>query len=239
MNEQTPNHDPDEVAKFDALASRWWDPDGEFRPLHRMNPARIGYIDKRAGIRGRHCLDIGCGGGILSEGLATSAAAVTGIDMASAALDVARLHLHESGLGNVEYRRQSARELAEEQPGQFDLVTCLEVLEHVPAPAELVADCARLVRPGGHVFFSTLNRHPKAWALAIAGAEYVLGLLPKGTHDYRKFIQPAELDAWGRRAGLELRDLAGLHYSPRTETFRVGGNVDVNYLAHFVRPDDA
>jgi len=230
------NHDPDEIAKFDALASRWWDPHGEFKPLHLMNPLRVQYIDQRAGLAGKHCLDIGCGGGILSEGMAATAATVTGIDMAGAALAVARLHLHESGLNNIDYHEQSAGDLAVEKPGAFDVVTCLEVLEHVPDPARLINACAQLVRPGGDIIFSTINRNPKAFALAIVGAEYLMQLLPKGTHEYARFIQPAELDAWGRRAGLELRDITGLHYSPFSETFRLGGNADVNYLAHFVRP---
>ena len=230
------NHDPDEIAKFDALASRWWDPAGEFKPLHLMNPLRVQYIDQRAGLVGKQCLDVGCGGGILSEGMAAMATTVTGIDMATSVLAIARLHLLESGLENIDYREQSAADLAQEKPGGFDIVTCLEVLEHVPDPAALIAACARLVRPGGDIIFSTINRNPKAYALAIVGAEYLLQMLPKGTHDYAKFIQPAELDAWGRRAGLELRDISGLHYSPLTETFRLGGNADVNYLAHFTRP---
>jgi 2-polyprenyl-6-hydroxyphenyl methylase/3-demethylubiquinone-9 3-methyltransferase len=230
------NHDPDEIAKFDALASRWWDPRGEFKPLHLMNPLRVQYIDQHAGLAGKHCLDIGCGGGILSEGLAVTAATVTGIDMAGAALATARLHLHESGLDNIDYYEQSAADLATEKPAAFDMVTCLEVLEHVPEPARLIEACARLVRPGGDVFFSTINRNPKAFALAIIGAEYLMRMLPKGTHEYAKFIQPAELDAWGRRAGLELKDITGLHYSPLSETFHLGDNADVNYLAHFIRP---
>jgi len=231
-----PDHDPEEIAKFDALASRWWDPQGEFRPLHLMNPLRVQYIDQRAGLAGKACLDIGCGGGILSEGMAVTAASVTGIDLASSVLAIARLHLHVSDLKNIDYREQSATDLAMEKPAAFDLVTCLEVLEHVPDPAALIEACSRLVRPGGDVIFSTINRNPKAWAVAIVGAEYLMRMLPKGTHDYARFIQPAELDTWGRRAGLELKDISGLHFSPLTETFRLGGNADVNYLAHFIRP---
>ncbi len=230
------NHDPDEIAKFDALASRWWDPHGEFKPLHLMNPLRVEYINRRAGLAGKDCLDIGCGGGILSEGMAATAASVTGIDMAGSVLEIARLHLHESGLTNIEYHELSAGDLATERPGVFDIVTCLEVLEHVPDPARLISTCAQLVRPGGDIILSTINRNPKAYAMAIVGAEYLLQLLPKGTHEYARFIQPAELDTWGRCAGLELRDVTGLHYSPFSETFNLGGNVDVNYLAHFVRP---
>lgn len=232
------DHDPVEIAKFDALASRWWDPAGDFRPLHLMNPLRVEYIDQRAGLDGKDCLDVGCGGGILSEGLAAKATTVTGLDLAGSALDVARLHVHESGLQNIDYREQSATDLAIEKPAAFDIVTCLEVLEHVPDPAALITACARLVRPGGDVIFSTINRNAKAFALAIVGAEYLLRLLPKGTHNYARFIQPAELDSWGRCAGLELKDITGLHFSPLTETFRLGGNADVNYLAHFKRPPD-
>jgi 2-polyprenyl-6-hydroxyphenyl methylase/3-demethylubiquinone-9 3-methyltransferase len=228
------NFDPEEVGKFDDLASRWWDPEGEFKPLHRMNPLRLDYIAQRATtIDGKRCVDIGCGGGILSEGLARQAADVTGVDFAGAALEVARLHLREAGLDNVRYLEISADALADEEPGSYDIVTCLEVLEHVPDPAQLVAASARLVKPTGDVFFSTINRNPKSFAMAIVGAEYLLRLLPKGTHDYDKFIQPAELDDWGRRANLTLQDLTGMHYNPVSGEFRLGGSVDVNYLAHF------
>lgn len=232
------NADPAEIGKFNEWASRWWDPDGDLKPLHRMNPVRIGYIDERVGVSGKTCLDVGCGGGILTEGLAALGADVTGIDLAPASLGVARLHLAESG-HTIRYLETSAEALASDETGSFDVVTCLEVLEHVPDPGRLVASCARLVRPGGHVVFSTINRHPKAFAMAIVGAEYVLGLLPQGTHTYSKFIQPAELDEWGRRAGLSLADLTGLHYDPITENFSLGGHVDVNYLAHFRAPDPA
>ena len=229
----TDNVDPAEVRKFDELAGRWWDPDGDFKPLHRMNPVRLAYIEQRVSLAGKRCVDVGCGGGILTEAMARSAANVTGIDHAGAALEVARIHLRDSDLDNVTYLERSATELADETAGTFDVVTCLEVLEHVPDPPRLIQDCARLVKPGGDVFFATINRHPKAFALAIIGAEYVLNLLPKGTHDYDKFIQPAELDDWAREAGLDLQDLTGMQYSPFTERFSMGGSVDVNYLAHY------
>ncbi|MGI9343539.1 MAG: bifunctional 2-polyprenyl-6-hydroxyphenol methylase/3-demethylubiquinol 3-O-methyltransferase UbiG [Gammaproteobacteria bacterium] len=236
MNESTdtqPNNvDPAEIDKFNDIASRWWDPNGEMGPLHRMNPLRLDYIDARAGIAGKQCLDIGCGGGILSEGLAARGGDVTGIDLAPASLAVAKLHLAESG-HDICYIETSADELAATVAGSFDLVTCLEVLEHVPDPAQLIACCAQLVRPGGDVVLSTINRNLKSFAMAIVGAEYVLGMLPKGTHTYAKFIQPAELDAWGQAAGLTLADLTGLHYSPLSGAFSAGGDVDVNYFAHF------
>lgn len=230
-----PNVDPNELAKFDALASRWWDARGEFRALHEMNPVRVGYIDDRANLAGKHCLDVGCGGGILSEALARRADSVLGIDLAAGPLEVAKLHAAGEGLSNLEYREIAAAELAEELPGRFDVVTCLEVLEHVPEPAALVASLADLVRPGGHLLLSTLNRTPKAFALAIVGAEYLLGLLQRGTHEYRRFIKPSELAEWGRAASLELKDLRGMEIVPGGG-FRLGNNVDVNYLVHFQRP---
>ncbi len=230
------NADPAELAKFDALASRWWDPDGEFKALHQMNPLRLGYLDERAGLRGKNCLDVGCGGGLLSEGMARSAAQVLGIDLAPAPLKVAELHAAGEGLENLTYRQVSAAQLATENPAGFDLVTCLEVLEHVPEPAQLLASLARLVVPGGDVIVSTLNRTPKAFALAIVGAEYVLGMLQRGTHEYDRFIRPSELAAWGRDAGLELTDLRGIELVLPANGFRLGNNVDVNYLAHFRRP---
>lgn len=230
------NADPAELAKFDALASRWWDPEGEFRPLHAMNPVRLTYIERVCGgLAGKKILDVGCGGGILSESLAAHGATVTGIDLAEAPLAVARLHLHESGLA-VDYRQQSAEALAAEQPATFDIITCMEMLEHVPDPAAIVQACAALLKPGGHLVCSTLSRTPKAWLLAIVGAEYVLGLLPRGTHDYTKFIRPAELDTWLRSAGLETRDATGLHYNPLTRQFRLAPGVDVNYLLHAHKP---
>lgn len=230
------NVDPNEIAKFDHLAARWWDPHGEFRALHEINPLRLDYVEQRAGLRGKRVLDVGCGGGILAESMALRGAAVTGIDMSAAPLAVARLHQLESG-ATVDYQRITAEALAERQPAAFDVVTCMEMLEHVPDPASVVAACARLVAPGGHVFFSTLNRNPKAYLFAIIGAEYLLKLLPRGTHDYRRFIRPSELERWARAAGLHCRELTGLHYHPLLRSYRLGGDVDVNYLAHAMMPD--
>jgi 2-polyprenyl-6-hydroxyphenyl methylase/3-demethylubiquinone-9 3-methyltransferase len=232
-----PNVDEREIAKFEGLAERWWDRGGDFRPLHDINPARARFIEERAGaLAGRRVLDIGCGGGILAGTLALAVAEVSAIDMAEAPLAVARIHREESGL-EIDYRRATAEEEAAARPGAFDVVTCLEMLEHVPDPPSVVAACARLVKPGGHVFFSTINRNPKAFLLAIVGAEYVLRLLPRGTHEYAKLIRPSELDTWVRAAGLELREITGMHYNPFTRECSLGGNVDVNYLMHAVRPD--
>lgn len=229
------NVDPSEIAKFDALASRWWDPEGEFRPLHDMNPVRLEWIRERVGpLEGLRILDVGCGGGILAEGLARDAAEVTGIDMADAALSVAKLHLLESKL-QVEYRQVSVEDLARETPDSFDVVTCLEMLEHVPDPSAIVAACRTLVKPGGDVIFSTLNRNPKAFMLAIVGAEYVARLLPRGTHEYARFIRPSELEEWARNAGLEISGMTGMLYNPLTKRFRLGRDTDVNYLMHFRR----
>ena len=225
------NIDTGEIAKFNALAARWWDPQGEFKPLHDINPLRLEFIAERAPLEGRKALDVGCGGGLLSEGLAARGADVTGIDLADGALDVARLHLLESGL-RVDYRAISAEALAAESPESYDVVTCMELLEHVPDPASLVAACARLVRPGGRVFFSTLNRHPKAYLFAILGAEYVLRMLPKGTHDYARFIRPSELAHAMRSAGLSLREMTGLSYNPFDRRYRLGRDIDVNYLVY-------
>ncbi len=230
------NVDPAELAKFDAAAARWWDPQGEFGTLHEINPLRLDWIRQRCKLEGSRAVDIGCGGGILSEAMAAAGAEVTGIDMAGAPLEVARLHLHESGV-SVDYRQMTAEALASEAAGRFDVVTCLELLEHVPDPAGVVRSCAELVRPGGHVFFSTINRSPKAFLFAIVGAEYLLRLLPSGTHEYQKFIRPSELESWARQAGLALRDSSGLHYNPLTRDYSLGAGLDVNYLMHFTRPD--
>lgn len=232
------NVDAAELAKFESMAQRWWDPAGEFRPLHDLNPLRIDFIEARAGLAGRKAADIGCGGGLVSEAMARRGAEVTAIDLASGPLQVARLHALESGV-EVDYRLQSADELAEERPSGFDVVTCLEMLEHVPQPSGIVQALARLVRPGGHVFCSTINRGPKAFALAIVGAEYLLRLLPAGTHEYARFIRPSELSRYAREAGLELRELAGISYDPFTRRSRLTADTSVNYLAHFTRPASA
>lgn len=231
----TINADPAELQKFSDLAHRWWDPASEFRPLHEINPLRLGWIDGRAALAGKKVLDIGCGGGILAEGMAGLGAQVSGIDLSEKALSVARLHLFESG-HKVDYRLISAEALAEEAPGSFDVVTCMEMLEHVPDPASVIRACARLLRPGGRLFVSTLNRTPAAFALAIVGAEYVARLLPKGTHRYEDFIRPAELAAWLREAGLQLEDVSGLLYEPWRHAARLTRRTDVNYLATACKP---
>jgi 2-polyprenyl-6-hydroxyphenyl methylase/3-demethylubiquinone-9 3-methyltransferase len=230
------NVDAAEIAKFDSLAARWWDPGGDFRPLHEINPLRLDYIRQRTQLSDRRVLDIGCGGGILTESMASAGAQVTGIDMADGPLEVARLHQAETG-GSIEYLQVTAETHAAERPGEYDVVTCLEMLEHVPHPAAVVSACAALVRPGGDVFFSTINRNPKAFMFAIVGAEYLLRLLPAGTHEYRKFIRPSELAAWGRHANLELKACIGMHYNPLLRQYSLGPNVDVNYLMHFQRPE--
>lgn len=235
MNTKASNLDRREISRFDALASRWWDPQGELRTLHAINPLRLRYIEERAGLRGKRVLDVGCGGGLLSEAMAARGAEVTGIDMADEPLTVAKLHLHESGQ-RVTYLKSSAEALAAESPGHFDVVTCLEMLEHVPEPEAIVRACAALVKPGGAVFFSTLNRHPKAFVFAILGAEYMLHMLPRGTHEYEKFIRPSELDSWARACGLNLQHSCGLHYNPLTRAYHLGGNLDVNYFMHYQRP---
>ena len=228
------NADPAELEKFSRLAHRWWDPQSEFRPLHEINPLRLEWIDRHAALAGKKVLDVGCGGGILTEAMARLGAQVTGIDLSDKALKVAELHLLESKL-EVCYRKSSAEELAAEQPGAFDVVTCMELLEHVPEPAGMVAACARLVRPGGKVFFSTLNRNPKSYLLAVVGAEYVLKLLPRGTHDYQRFIKPSELSRWSRAAGLTPEEVIGMTYNPVTKRYALGRDCDVNYLMQLTR----
>jgi 2-polyprenyl-6-hydroxyphenyl methylase/3-demethylubiquinone-9 3-methyltransferase len=228
------NADPVELEKFSKLAHRWWDPAGEFKPLHDINPLRLEWIAQHAPLEGAAVLDVGCGGGILAEAMAQRGARVTGIDLSEKALRVAQLHLHESRLP-VEYLSTSAEDLAVSRPGSFDAVTCMELLEHVPEPASMVIACARLVRPGGHVFFSTINRNPKSYLFAVVGAEYVLGLLPKGTHDYQRFIKPSELARWSRAAGLRADEFVGMTYNPLTRRYRLGRDCDVNYLLHCTR----
>jgi len=230
------NVDPDEIAKFERLAARWWDPTSEFRPLHEINPLRLDWIDARAPLSGKTVLDVGCGGGILAEAMAARGARVTGIDLGEAPLAVARLHLKESGQ-KVDYQKIAAEDLAREQPASFDIVTCMEMLEHVPDPGSIVAACAQLVKPGGQVFFSTLNRNPKSWLFAIVGAEYILKLLPRGTHEYLKFIRPSELERMSRFAGLNVRAYTGMHYNPLTRRYTLGPGVDVNYLVHAERSE--
>jgi 2-polyprenyl-6-hydroxyphenyl methylase/3-demethylubiquinone-9 3-methyltransferase len=238
MNNPQANVDPEELRKFERMAAHWWDPNGEMKPLHQINPLRLRSIQERTTLPGLRALDIGCGGGLLAEAMARAGARVSGIDLATEALEAARLHAREAKLP-IDYRCIAAETLAEQAPGQFDVVTCMEMLEHVPEPASIVHACARLVKPGGHVFFSTLNRTPKAWLLAVLGAEYLLRLVPRGTHDYARFIRPSELDSWSRTAGLELREATGLHYDPVLGRHRLGGDVDVNYLLHCQRPADA
>jgi 2-polyprenyl-6-hydroxyphenyl methylase/3-demethylubiquinone-9 3-methyltransferase len=226
------NVDSDEIKKFADAAAHWWDPQGEFKPLHVLNPVRLSFIQNKIPLFGKKILDVGCGGGILAESMAQLGADVTGIDLASASLETARLHLLESHL-HVNYREISAEELANQEPNTYDIVTCMEMLEHVPDPVSIVHACSKLVKPGGHVFFSTINRHPKAYLFAIVGAEYLLRLLPKGTHHYAKFIRPAELSAWARAADLSLQAVSGMHYNPCTHQAKLSRDTDVNYLAYY------
>ena len=227
------NIDQNEIAKFEALASRWWDPNSEFKPLHDINPLRLNYIDERVSLAGKNVVDVGCGGGLLSEGMALRGAHVMGIDMGEAPLSVARLHSLDSGV-QVDYRQTTVEALAAdpEHAGQYDVVTCLEMLEHVPDPGSVIKACAALLRPGGHLFVSTINRNPKSFLFAIVGAEYVLKMLPKGTHEWKKFIRPSEMSDHLRHAGLDVSELTGMTYNPLTKEYKLGRDVDVNYLMH-------
>jgi 2-polyprenyl-6-hydroxyphenyl methylase/3-demethylubiquinone-9 3-methyltransferase len=228
------NVDPQEVAKFSDLAHRWWDPSSEFKPLHEINPLRLGWIDHLAPVSARKVLDVGCGGGILAEAMAQRGGKVKGIDLSERALKVAALHQLESKVA-VDYEKIPAEELAAREPGQYDIVTCMELLEHVPDPASTVAACAALAAPGGHLFFSTINRNPKSYLFAIIGAEYILRMLPRGTHDYARFIKPSELAQFCRAAGLEIRDITGMTYNPITKVYALGPDSDVNYIVHAVK----
>jgi 2-polyprenyl-6-hydroxyphenyl methylase / 3-demethylubiquinone-9 3-methyltransferase len=230
MSTHATNADPAELAKFSAIAHRWWDATGEFKPLHAINPLRLDWIDSLASLKGKQVLDVGCGGGILADSMARRGANVLGIDLAGKALKVAQLHALEAETPNVEYRDISAEDLAQEQPEKYDIVTCMEMLEHVPKPASIVQACATLVKPGGWVFFSTINRNPKAWLLAVVGAEYVLNMLPRGTHDYAKFIRPSELLRHVRKAGLEEHELRGLQHNPLTGRYWHDQDTSVNYM---------
>ena len=225
------NVDHSEIAKFESIANKWWDLEGEFKPLHDINPLRLNYINERVSLAGKNVLDVGCGGGILSEGLAQRGVHVTGIDMGEANLQVAKQHAESQGL-SIHYQHIAVEELAAQQPASFDVVTCLEMLEHVPDPSSIVQACATLVKPGGHVFFSTINRNPKSYALAIVGAEYIMNLVPKGTHDYMKFIKPSELSRWARAAQLQIKDISGMSVNPLSMTFKITRDADVNYFMH-------
>lgn len=236
-NSQSANIDPQEIAKFEELASRWWDRESEFKPLHDINPLRVDFIDRIGGLQGKKVLDVGCGGGILSESMAHRGADVTGIDMGEAPLKVAKLHGLETGV-SVEYRQITVEELAAEQPEQYDIVTCMEMMEHVPDPASIVEACSKLVKPGGFAFFSTLNRNPKSYLMAIVGAEQVLKLVPKGTHNFNKFIRPSELSNWIRTSGLQNLEMTGLTYNPLTKSYKLNArDVDVNYMIATRKPD--
>lgn len=231
------NVDPDEVAKFEALATSWWDTEGDSKPLHKINPLRLGFIESKCKLNGKKAIDVGCGGGILSEAVAKSGAYVTGIDMGRMPLDIAKLHALEAEL-TIDYQQITAEQKAESDTSAFDVVTCMEMLEHVPDPVSIIKACAQLVKPGGDVFFSTLNRHPKAYLFAVVGAEYMLKMLPKGTHDYKRFIRPSEMASWCRQAGLEVNDITGLSYNPLTKTYSLDDDVKVNYLMHCRKTED-
>jgi len=232
------NADPAEIAKFSELAHRWWDTESEFRPLHQINPLRLEWIDKIAGVKGKRTVDIGCGGGILTDAMARKGASALGIDLSSNALKVAQLHALEANTPGVSYREISAEALAKESPGQFDVVTCMEMLEHVPDPASVVQACSQLVKPGGWVFFSTLNRNAKSFLFAVVGAEYILNLLPRGTHEYAKMIKPSELSSFCRASGLQLRETKGMEYNPFTKRYWLSADTSVNYLLATQRPVD-
>lgn len=225
------NVDQQELDKFAALAARWWDPEGDLKTLHQVNPLRLGFIQKHVNLSGKSVIDIGCGGGILTESLAQAGAKVTGIDMNKTLIDAASLHQHESAV-DVEYLTTTAEEIAAKRAGEYDVVTCMEMLEHVPDPVSVIKACAALTKPGGHIFFSTLNRNPKSYLFAIVGAEYLLKILPKNTHDYSKFIKPSELGAWIRTASMHPQDITGIHYNPFTKSFRLNDDVSVNYLLY-------
>ena len=225
------NFDPEEIAKFEELAYRWWDKDSEFKPLHDINPLRLNFIDERVSLSGKKVLDVGCGGGILSESMAAKGASVKGIDLGKAPLSVAQLHAKENNI-DISYEMISAEDIAQREPESYDVVTCLEMLEHVPSPESIVSSCTQLVKPGGHIFFSTLNRNPKSYLFAIVGAEYILNLLPKGTHEYQKFIRPSELDRWCRNNRLSPQELIGMSYNPITKRYWLGRDVSVNYMLH-------
>ncbi len=236
MNDSSTNFDPAEQEKFDRIAATWWDPDGESRPLHDLNPARLAYITDRVELKDVHVIDVGCGGGILSESLAAQGAVVTGIDIAEKALSVARLHLYESGL-KVDYQQSTAEAWAEQHSGSVGVVTCMEMLEHVPDPGSVIAACAKMLETGGHLFMSTLNRNMASFAVAILGGEHITRIIPKGTHQYDRFIKPSELCQWLRDAGMKPEEVTGIHYNPLERTARTGGHVRVNYLVHAVKPD--
>ena len=231
------NVDPSEIAKFDALASNWWDLEGESKPLHDLNPLRLEFISKQCSLDNKHVIDVGCGGGILSEALAKSGANTTGIDMGEMALNVAKLHALEAEL-TIDYQHITAEEKAQQSAQNYDLVTCMEMLEHVPDPLSIIQACADLVKPGGDLFFSTLNRHPKAYLLAVLGAEYIMNMLPKGTHDYKRFIKPSELAKWCRQAGLQVSHIKGISYNPLKQAFKLSDDVNVNYLLHCKKPEE-